>query len=88
MPTQMQLSQKQKTFSKFFDAFQKSRLNFERFEKKDDTHNFCISEITDSEKMVREMFKKSRFKGRIKKQHGKGAIILLTFASQHFHYIY
>ena len=33
-PIQMQLSQKQKTFSHFFDAFLKSRLNLEHFEKK------------------------------------------------------
>ena len=31
---QMQLSQKQKTFSRFFSAFLKSKLNFKHFEKK------------------------------------------------------
>ena len=50
---QMQLSQKQKTFSEFLAAFLKSRLNFEYFEKKGDPHRFCISEITDSENVVR-----------------------------------
>ena len=49
----MQLSQKQKTFSEFLAAFLKSWLNFEYFEKKDDPHRFCISEITDSENVVR-----------------------------------
>ena len=53
IPIQMQLSQKQKTFSQFFAAFLKSTLNFEHFEKKDDPHRFCISEITDSENVVR-----------------------------------
>ena len=33
-PSQMQLSRKQKTFSQFFSAFFKSRLNFEHFLKK------------------------------------------------------
>ena len=33
-PIQMQLSQKQKTFSHFFAAFLKSRLNLEHLEKK------------------------------------------------------
>ena len=33
-PIQMQLSRKQKTFSQFFSAFFKSRLNFEHFLKK------------------------------------------------------
>ena len=50
---QMKLSQKVKNFSIFFAAFLKSRLNREYFEKKDDPHRFCISEITDSEKVVR-----------------------------------
>ena len=49
-PIQMQLSQKQKTFSEFFFAFLKSSLNFEHFQKKDDSHRSDISEITDSEK--------------------------------------
>ena len=50
---QMQLSQKQKTFSEFFAAFLKSTINFKHFEKKDDPHRFCISEITVSENVVR-----------------------------------
>ena len=33
-PIQIQLSQKQKTFSEFFSAFLKSTLNFEHFQKK------------------------------------------------------
>ena len=49
-PIQIQLSQKQKSFSEFFHAFSKSKLNFEHFLKKDDTHSCCISEITDSKK--------------------------------------
>ena len=49
-PIQIQLSQKQKSFSEFFHAFAKSRLNFQHFFKKDDPHSCCISEITDSKK--------------------------------------
>ena len=49
-PIQILLSQKQKTFSQFFSAFLKSTLNFEHFQKKDDPHSRCISEITVSEK--------------------------------------
>ena len=33
-PIEMQLSQKQKTFSEFFSAFLKSRFNFENIQKK------------------------------------------------------
>ena len=46
----MQLSGKQKTVSQFVSSFLKSSLNFERFQKKDQSHSWGISEITDSEK--------------------------------------
>ena len=36
---QMQLSQKQKTFSEFFFAFLKSILNFKHLPEKDDRHS-------------------------------------------------
>ena len=49
----IELSQKEITFSKCFASFLKSKLNFEYFEKKDNPHSFCISEITDSENVVR-----------------------------------
>ena len=50
---QMQLCQKQKTFSEFFVAFLKSGINFQYFENKYDPHRFSISEITESENVVR-----------------------------------
>ena len=53
IPIEMQLSQKQKTFSEFCAAFLKSRWTFEHFDKKVDLHRFCNFEITDSEKLVR-----------------------------------
>ena len=47
-PIKMQLSQKQKNvFSNFFSAFFKAILNFERFQKEDDPHSLCISEVPD-----------------------------------------
>ena len=49
-PIQMQLSQKQKDFSQFLASFSKSRLNFQHFQKQDDPHRWCISDITDSKK--------------------------------------
>ena len=49
-PIQILLSQKPKTFSRFFSAFLKSTLNFEHFQKKDDPHSRIISQITVSEK--------------------------------------
>ena len=47
---QMHLSQTQKNFSEFFSSFFESVLNFEHFQKKDDPHSLCISEITDHER--------------------------------------
>ena len=38
-PIQIQLFQKQKTFSQFFFAFSKSLLNFNHWPKKDDPHS-------------------------------------------------
>ena len=49
-PIQLLLSQKRKTFSQFSSAFLKSTLNFQHFQKKDDSHSRCISQITVSEK--------------------------------------
>ena len=49
LPIHMQLSQKLKTFSKFFDVFQNSRLSFEYFQKKDDAHSLFFSEATACE---------------------------------------
>ena len=52
IPIRMQLSQKQKTFSQFFAAFLKCRLNIELFEKKYYPQSFCVFEIAYSENMV------------------------------------
>ena len=49
-PIQILLSEKQKTFSHLFSAFLKSTLIFAHFQKKDDHHSRCISQITVSEK--------------------------------------
>ena len=49
-PILMQLSQKLKTFSRFSNVFSNSRLSFDYFQKKDDTHSLFISEATACEK--------------------------------------
>ena len=46
----MQLSPKQEICSQSFCGFLESSLNFEHFQKKDDSHRSDISEIRDSEK--------------------------------------
>ena len=47
---QMQLSEKQKTFSEFFFAFLKSILNFKYLPEKGYPRSLCISGNTGSEK--------------------------------------
>ena len=49
-PIQILLSQKRKSFSEFSAAFLKYTLNFEHFQKKDDPHSRCSSQITVFEK--------------------------------------
>ena len=47
-PIHMQLSQKQKTFSRIFFKFLKSILHLEHFLKKDYPHRWCVAQIMDS----------------------------------------
>ena len=49
-PIQILLSEKEKPFSLFLSPFLKSTLNFAHFQKKDDPHSRCISQIIISEK--------------------------------------
>ena len=49
-PIQILLYQKRKAFSQFFSAFLKSTLNFKHFQKKDDPHSRCLSQVTVSKK--------------------------------------
>ena len=51
LPQQFQtpLSQKQKTFSRFFIAFLKCALHLEHFQKTDEYPRLIISEIIDAE---------------------------------------
>ena len=49
-PIHMQLSEKLKTFSRYFNVISKSRLSFEYFQKNDDAYSLFISEATAYEK--------------------------------------
>ena len=69
----MELSQKQITLSEFSAVFFKSILNFEYFEKKRLSSQLCISEITDSQNVVRHISKKSCLRRQFNKQYGKRA---------------
>ena len=48
----MQLSKKVKNFWGFFSPFLESTSDFRHFGKKDDSHDLCISEITDWQRHV------------------------------------
>ena len=52
IPIQMQLSEKQKTFSPFFSAFFKSSLNFKHFEKKITLTVFVFWKLSTPKKVV------------------------------------
>ena len=86
IPNQMQLSHNHKWFSQFFAAFLKSRINFQHFEKKDNPHSFCISQITDCE--LPKKSKNTRFRGPFDKQHGKRAQALLKSTPYHLYHIH
>ena len=51
LPIQMQLSSKRRTLFQFFVPFLGSESSFKRFERKDDRHSQCISEITGCENL-------------------------------------
>ena len=52
LPFQMHLLEKRKKFLNFFFfPLLESTSNFKHFQKKDDRHSSCISEITDSGKL-------------------------------------
>ena len=53
IPTEIQLSQKQKPFSKISVPFLKSILNFKYVQLKADPHRFGIFEVTDTKNVVR-----------------------------------
>ena len=52
IPTQMQLSYKQKNVFPFFALFLKSSLKLQHLEQKYDPHRFCSSKIIDPENVV------------------------------------
>ena len=49
-PIQILLSEKRKTFSKLSSEILKPTLSFEHFQKNDDPHSRCSSQITVSQK--------------------------------------
>ena len=74
-------------FSIFLSIFE-IYIKFELFEKKDEPHTWCISEIGDSEKRVRWLSRKFRFRWRFDKEHSQRAQPLLKFERKHLYHIF
>ena len=85
---EMHLSQQQKTFSQFFCAFFKSTTNFEHFQKKMTLIAYVSPKLQTPKYVVRKMFKKSRLRGPINRQHGKLAQTLTQSHWQHLYHIH
>ena len=86
-PIQMQLSQKQKIFSRFFCVFSKSTLNFEHFEKRTTLIGHLYPKLRTLKNVVRYMAKKSRFTAPFDREHGKGAQTLSQSERQQRYHI-
>ena len=71
-----------KTFSHFFVQFMESPSNFKYFRKQDDRDSQCISEITDSQSLVRPLSRKLRFKTSFDSQRVNGYETIVKAAWQ------
>ena len=76
---QIDLSQKQKTFSEFFSAFFKSALNSEHFQKKMTLIAYVFPKLTTTKNVPRQMSKSSRFREPLDKRHGKRVEALIKY---------
>ena len=84
----MELSQKQKTFSRFFSSFLESSLNLEHFQTKITLIPDKFPKLRTPKNMVRSIRKKSRFRASVEKQHGKFSQTLFKFEGHLLDHIY
>ena len=87
-PMNMQLSQKLKTFSQFFNVLSKSTLNFKYFQTRITLRGYLFLRLRPARNVVRYMCKKSRFRLHFQKEHGKRVSTLFKFERQHLYHIY
>ena len=81
------LSQKTKTFSELSSEILKSTLNFAHFQKKDDPHSRCSSQITVFEKGDSINVCKMPFQRSLQKKHGNRTQRLLKSAQRYLYHI-
>ena len=84
----MHLSQKRKIFYQFFFSFSKLRVNFEDFIKKITLTADVFLNLRSPKYVVREMSKKSPFRGPFEHGHGKWVETLSKSERQHLYHIY
>ena len=84
----MQLFQKKHSFSQFFAAFSRGRLNFEHFPKKDELIADVFPKLRARKNVVGQMSKRSRLKGTFDKQLVKPAQILFKSEPENLENIY
>ena len=77
-----------KTFSEYFSAFLKSRLNFEHFQKNVSVIDDVFLKLRTAKDVVRAMFKRCYFRGPFDNRQEKRSQTLLKFAGQHLYHIY
>ena len=75
-----------KTFPEFFCVFFKSKLNFQHFARKMTLIPYDFPKLRTPKNVVRKMFKKSRLRSPIDRQHGKRAETLTQSQRQHLYY--
>ena len=75
-------------FSEFFSAFLKSTLTFEQFQKKMTLIADVFSKVRTPKNVVKQTSKKSRFRGPLEKQHGKGYRTMLKPEQHQLYHIY
>ena len=74
---QMDLSQKEKIFSQFFDAFFESTLNFEHFPKKETFISYVFPKLPTTKNKLKQMSKSFRFRESLDRRHSKWAEALI-----------
>ena len=70
-PIQMQLCQKQKTFSHLFSSFLKSGFNFEHFQTNMNLMVYVFQKLQTVNDVVRQLSERSGFGRPFHKEHGK-----------------
>ena len=86
-PTEMDLSLKQKTFSRY-SGFLKSPLNFRHFQKKMILIADVFPKLRTKKDVVRSISNKSRFRRPLDREHGKRTETLLQSERQLLCHIY